>query len=67
MAPFREQVTIATKFGFWMPEGAQNILSDPPEGLKLTADDLKEIDAEVSKITIQGARLPEEILAMSDL
>ena len=31
----------------------------------LTAEDLREIDEAVSKITVQGARLPPAILAMS--
>ncbi|HXX83428.1 MAG TPA: aldo/keto reductase [Casimicrobiaceae bacterium] len=33
--------------------------------VKLTPDDLREIDATASKITVQGARLPPAILAMS--
>jgi aryl-alcohol dehydrogenase-like predicted oxidoreductase len=35
--------------------------------VELTADDLQEIDAAVSKITVQGARLPESALKMTDL
>jgi len=31
----------------------------------LTAEDLHEIDKAVTKITVQGARLPEEVLKMS--
>jgi len=34
--------------------------------IELTADDLREIDEGASKIRIEGARLPEAILAMSD-
>jgi aryl-alcohol dehydrogenase-like predicted oxidoreductase len=34
-------------------------------GIELTADDLQEIDSAASKITIQGARYPEEIERMS--
>jgi aryl-alcohol dehydrogenase-like predicted oxidoreductase len=41
LAPFREQVVIATKFGF-------------------------RINAAASKIIVQGARLPEHILKMSN-
>jgi len=33
--------------------------------VELTAGDLREIDDAASKITVQGARLPEAILAMS--
>lgn len=33
----------------------------------LTTDDLREIDAAASKITLQGARLPESILKMTGL
>src|SRR5712671_3815882 len=33
--------------------------------VELTADDLREIDTAASKITVQGARLPEAILRMS--
>jgi aryl-alcohol dehydrogenase-like predicted oxidoreductase len=33
--------------------------------VKLTADDLREIDAAASKIPLQGARLPESALAMT--
>jgi aryl-alcohol dehydrogenase-like predicted oxidoreductase len=34
-------------------------------GVELTADDLRDIEAAASKINVQGARLPEAILAMS--
>jgi aryl-alcohol dehydrogenase-like predicted oxidoreductase len=34
--------------------------------LELTAEDLKEIDSELSKINIQGARLDEGLLSMSE-
>ena len=34
-------------------------------GVELTADDLRDIEAAVSKINVHGARLPEAILAMS--
>ena len=34
--------------------------------LELTAEDLKEIDSELSKINIQGARLDESLLSMSE-
>lgn len=33
--------------------------------IQLTTDDLREIENAISKITIQGARLPEEVLALS--
>lgn len=35
--------------------------------VELTADDLQEIDAAASKITLQGARLPENALKMTGL
>ena len=34
--------------------------------VELTSEDLRDIDAAASKITVQGARLPENILKMSD-
>jgi len=34
-------------------------------GIELTADDLRDIETAASKINVQGARLPEAILAMS--
>jgi hypothetical protein len=33
--------------------------------IELTPDDLREIDTEVSKIEVQGARLPEAVLKMT--
>ena len=33
--------------------------------IELTPDDLREIEEAASKITIQGARLPEEVLKLS--
>lgn len=33
--------------------------------VKLTADDLGEIEAAASKISVQGARLPDEVLKLS--
>jgi hypothetical protein len=33
--------------------------------IQLTPDDLREIESAISKITIQGARLPEEVLKLS--
>ncbi len=33
--------------------------------VNLTSDDLREIDGAASRITVQGARLPEEILKLS--
>jgi aryl-alcohol dehydrogenase-like predicted oxidoreductase len=35
-------------------------------GIELTPDDLREIEDAASKITIQGARLPESVLKMSE-
>jgi aryl-alcohol dehydrogenase-like predicted oxidoreductase len=35
--------------------------------VELTAGDLQEIDAATSKITVQGARLPESALQMTNL
>jgi aryl-alcohol dehydrogenase-like predicted oxidoreductase len=34
--------------------------------IELTPDDLREIDVAASKITIQGARLPEAVLKLSE-
>lgn len=34
--------------------------------LELTAEDLQEIDSELSKINVQGARLDESLLSMSE-
>ena len=34
--------------------------------LELTAEDLREIDDELSKINLQGARLDEGLLSMSE-
>ena len=34
--------------------------------IQLTADDLREIDAAAAKIEVQGARLPEAVLKMSE-
>lgn len=34
--------------------------------LELTAEDLREIDSELSKINVQGARLDEGLLSMSE-
>jgi aryl-alcohol dehydrogenase-like predicted oxidoreductase len=34
--------------------------------LELTAEDLQEIDNELSKINVQGARLDERLLSMSE-
>jgi aryl-alcohol dehydrogenase-like predicted oxidoreductase len=34
-------------------------------GVELTADDLRDIEAAASKINVQGARLPEAVLALS--
>jgi hypothetical protein len=35
------------------------------EGVELTSVDLREIESARSKVTVQGARLPEEILKLS--
>jgi aryl-alcohol dehydrogenase-like predicted oxidoreductase len=35
--------------------------------IKLTPDDLREIDTVSSKITVQGERYPEELMRMTDL
>ena len=35
--------------------------------IELTASDIQEIDATASKITLQGARLPESLLKMTGL
>jgi aryl-alcohol dehydrogenase-like predicted oxidoreductase len=35
-------------------------------GIKLTPDDLREIEDAASKIAIQGARLPEAVLKLSE-
>lgn len=34
--------------------------------LELTAEDLRKIDSELSKINVQGARLDEGLLSMSE-
>ena len=34
--------------------------------VELTAEDLREIDDAAAKITVQGARLPEAVLALTD-
>ncbi len=34
--------------------------------VELTQDDLREIESTFSKITVQGARLPEAVLAMTN-
>jgi aryl-alcohol dehydrogenase-like predicted oxidoreductase len=35
--------------------------------IKLTSDDLREIDSAASKITVEGDRYPEHLLRMSGL
>jgi aryl-alcohol dehydrogenase-like predicted oxidoreductase len=35
-------------------------------GVELTGDDLREIESGAAQITVKGARLPEQVLAMTD-
>jgi aryl-alcohol dehydrogenase-like predicted oxidoreductase len=100
LAPFRDGVVIATKFGFSIkPDGTRDggvdsrpnhirevvdaalkrLRTDhidllyqhrvdpkvPMEDVVLTSDDLREIDEAAAKIQIQGARLPEAVLAQT--
>jgi aryl-alcohol dehydrogenase-like predicted oxidoreductase len=118
LTPFRDQVVIATKFGFKLENGAITSTDSRPENIRvemlrsvakrknatpvrialawllaqkpwivptpgmdrvayiddnlksidveLTAGDLREIDDEMSKINVQGARLDEGLLFMSE-
>jgi hypothetical protein len=76
LAPVREQVVIATKFGFDIDPGTgqQRGLNSRPEHIKdrleenvgaaavnLTPNDIGNIDRAVSEITAQGARYPEHL------
>jgi aryl-alcohol dehydrogenase-like predicted oxidoreductase len=76
LAPVREQVVIATKFGFDIDPGTgqQRGLNSRPEHIKdrleenvgaavvnLTPNDIGNIDSAVSGITAQGARYPEHL------
>jgi aryl-alcohol dehydrogenase-like predicted oxidoreductase len=59
LAPFRERVIIATKFGFGInPDGSRYGLDSRP-------DDLRQIEDAVLKIPIQGERLPEAVLKLT--
>src|SRR5438552_1618234 len=60
LAPFREQVVIATKFGIKIENG-QQVQDSGAAAIRLTADDLREIESAASHITIQGARYPEQL------
>lgn len=67
LAPFRDQVMVATKF---VPIPGTTKRERLTENLGavtivLSQDDLREIDAAVSKIAVQGARLPEAVLQYS--
>ena len=70
LAPFREQVVIATKFGFGInPDGTRYGLDEEnlaAADIELTAADLHEIDAAASKIPVQGERLPEAVLQFTN-
>src|SRR2546428_12277785 len=60
LAPFREQVVIATKFGIKIENG-QQVQDSGAAAIRLTSDDLREIEGAASHITIQGARYPEQL------
>jgi aryl-alcohol dehydrogenase-like predicted oxidoreductase len=58
LQPFRNQVVIATKFGFEQLHRLEENLG--AADLALTAEDLREIEASVSAIPVQGERYPEQ-------
>jgi hypothetical protein len=49
-----------------MPTGRQVIIRFWGAAVELAPDDLREIESAASKITIQGARYPEQIERMSN-
>ena len=63
VAPFRNKVVIATKFGFDID--SHMIDNTGATAVGFTATELSELNAAVSAIEIQGARLPAGVLAMS--
>ena len=63
LAPFREQVVIATKFGFVFDAAGKQAGA---AAIELTRDDLREIDEAAAHITVQGARYSETSQRMID-
>jgi len=55
LEPFRDQVVIATKFGFKDGDRLEENIGG--------ADDLREIEAALSNITVQGDRYPAHLQA----
>ncbi len=54
VAPFREQVTLATKFGFWIPDGSQSSRSDPPERLNSRPEHIRKVvDAMLMRLKVE--------------
>ena len=52
-------------FGYGPPGDKQEMISLIRSAVELTSDDLREIDSAVSKITVQGARYPENLERMT--
>ena len=67
LAPVREQVVIATKFGFKFDGGKQAGLDSRPAHIKEVAEaslkrlKVETIDTAVAQMTVQGARYPEHL------
>lgn len=68
LAPLRERVVIATKFGIRFEGNKGQVVDSRPEYVRESAEDsLEEIERAAAKITIQGARYPEQLEKRTEL